>query len=160
MSHPRIGRASEERVAQRSKSEVLDDNPIRGEVALTDAERAEREAEKQTLLQRLGVRSSAPAAEPTPTVVETAALSPEDATEVVGPLADQPTSAEIRDLIRQELVQSADAEVAAEAHKARLADLITQQAEAEAREARAIDAGVHERMTAAVRALRSGNSDA
>src|SRR5207253_9556604 len=109
------------------------------------ADRADREREKVDLLQRLGIR--APAAEPAPTageveqehetVVETAAVSPEDAAEVVGPLADRPTSAEIRELIRRELASSMDAELAAaEAHKARLADLIKQQAEAEAREAR------------------------
>src|SRR5437762_11468012 len=117
MSHPRIGRLSEERVARSKSLEVLDDNPVRGEVALTDAERTEREAEKETLLQRLGLRRPAPAAEPETlgeverereTVVETSALSPEDATEVVGPLADQPTSAEVRELIRQERAQSAD----------------------------------------------------
>src|SRR5207248_1740872 len=121
MPHPRIGRASEERVASRKNLEVLDDNPIRGEVVLTDAELADREREKVDLLQRLGIR--APAAEPAPTageveqehetVVETAAISPEDAAEVVGPLADRPTSAEIRELIRRELASSMDAEVAA-----------------------------------------------
>src|SRR5207249_2797522 len=83
---------------------------------------AERETEKQTLLQRLGFRRPGAAAEPEPRgepVVETAAVSPEDAAEVVGPLADRPTSAEIRELIRRELASSMDAEVAAaEAHKA------------------------------------------
>src|SRR5439155_25478707 len=90
---------------------------------------------------------------------ETSALSPEDATEVVGPLAGHVTSAEIRDLIRQELAQSADAEIAAaEAHKARLADLIRQQAEAETREARALDSGVTARLRTAVEALHQGNT--
>ena len=49
MPHPRIGRASEERVASKKSLEVLDDNPVRGEVALTDAECAEpakRDGEK------------------------------------------------------------------------------------------------------------------
>jgi len=124
MSHPRIGRASEERVAQRSKSlEILDVNPIRGEVALTDAERTALEQEKQAMLQRLGVR--APAAEPTPAVGEveqehkTVAVSPEDATEVVGELAGHATAAEIQQMVRDELAQSEAASTAAAGSKQR-----------------------------------------
>src|SRR5207247_1059490 len=97
MPHPRIGRASEERVASKKNLEVLDDSPDRGHEVLSPEETASRQAEKQTLLQRLGFLRSAPVettrvVEQEPVVVETAAVSPEDAAEVVGPLADRPTS--------------------------------------------------------------------
>src|SRR5438874_1495473 len=91
MSNPRIGRAAEE-VASKKSLEVLDDNPVRGSVELTEAERADREQEKTDLLQRLGVRSSAPAVE---TSIETGGeVEPEHETAVEGP-----ASAEINALL-------------------------------------------------------------
>src|SRR5205823_1545772 len=102
MSNPRIGRAAADRAAQRPNTEALDDNPVRGEVALTDGERTALQQEKETLLQRLGFPRSAPVEtvgeieQERDTVVETAAVSTETATEVVGELADHTTPQEIQ----------------------------------------------------------------
>ena len=88
MSSPRIGRDAGARTASKKDLEVLDANPVRGEVDLTAAEREALEVEKVTLLARLpGYRPSAPVAVETlgeveheaETAIETSALSPEDA---------------------------------------------------------------------------------
>ena len=64
-------------------------------------------------------------------------------------------------MIAEEMRTSAEAEaVAVQMHKDRLAALLVQQAEAEAREARAIEAGVSARLRTAVEALHQGNTSA
>src|SRR5436853_4445113 len=125
MANPRIGRASEERVASKKNLEALDDSPDRGHEALSPEETARREGEKAALLQRLGV--PARAAEPTPTVGE--------AEQEYVTVAEGPTSAEINALLgRLDAEHDAAIRSAGESYEAQRTAFLAQRREAEDRE--------------------------
>ena len=149
MSNPKIGRAAADRAAQRAAN--VDDSPDRPHEDLSPEETARREAEKQALLQRLGARRSAPAAEPTPTVGE--------AEQEHETLVEGPTSTEINALLgRLDAEHEAAMKSAGESYEAQRMALLAQRREAEDRESRRVDLEISEHLAVALTAVRAGNA--